>query len=160
MPPSPWKLLSQQGFGGQEPRRLSHGWLPAHSASAALGGLCLAGGRRGSCSARSLFLFSLPPPLPPCHFLSPARAPSFTFLASSFFSFSHRPQFPPPFILPLKRISCFLILSSPSELRTTLGSLPSPLPFLPGVLPPPLLLHLPQPLGLLVTSRRHFKSPD
>lgn len=45
-------------------------------------------------------------------------------------------QFPPPFILPLKPISCFLILSSSSKLSITLGSQSSPPPpSLPCVLP-------------------------
>ena len=96
------------------------------------------GGRQLLSSAQSLFLFLSPSASPLLSFPLPCSSPSFTFLASSFLSFSHQPQFPPPFILPLKRISCFLILSSPSELRITFGSLPSHLPPLPGVLPSPL----------------------
>lgn len=70
--------------------------------------------------------FSLPSASPFLSFPLPLSALSlYAFSPSLFLSFSHQPQFPPSFILPLKLISCFLILSSPSELRITLGSLPS-----------------------------------
>lgn len=102
----------------------------------AIEGLYLAGGRTGSCSVSAFILFS-PPLSSSFYFLSPsAHSPSFTFSPFSFLLFSHQPQFPPPLILPLKRISCFLILSSSSELRITLGSSPLPPPSPPaGSLP-------------------------
>lgn len=138
--PPPWNCLhrvpSQEG--GQEwpeteswlaPNSFRHSWP-------SLGGskdqqplrLCL-------CSSFSL------PGLSPCFRFLPPSSLSLSlihFLALLLLlSFSHQPQFPPPFILPLKRISCFLILSSSSELRITLGSpllpLPSPPPSPPAV---------------------------
>lgn len=127
--------------------------------------------------------FSLPSASPILSFPLPLSALSlYAFSPSLFLSFSHQPQFPPSFILPLKLISCFLILSSPSELRITLGSLPSHSPppvHCPSLHPlsrqlsfPPSFcfspvspfcppsLHLPPPLCLLFTYRRHLESPN
>lgn len=101
--------------------------------------------------------FSLPLASPVLSFPLPLPALSlYAFSPSLFLSFSHQPQFPPSFILPLKLISCFLILSSPSELRITLGSLPSPCSL---SFPPPSQQTALFPSLLLLPSCFSFLSP-
>lgn len=125
--------------------------------------------------------FSLPSASPFLSFPLPLSALSlYAFSPSLFLSFSHQPQFPPSFILPLKLISCFLILLPQSSESHLAVSPPTPLPLftvLPSTLsadssfPPsfcfspvspfcPPSLHLPPPLCLLFTYRRHLESPN
>lgn len=107
---------------GRRAPRLSHDWLQVHSApQSPLRPPCVV----GESSAQSLPLFSsLSPGLsPPSHLPSPSSLSfprSLSLALLLFLALSHQLRLPPLFVLPLKLISCFLILSSASELTTTL----------------------------------------
>lgn len=161
--PSPVELPRQRGQArkaGRSGPRLSHGWLPVHSAAH---GPRLAGGKTSSCSVSVFVPLSL-------SLASPHPFISFPLALSLPLSLSHLP--PPSLIFPptsvpspvhpsLKPISCFLILSSSSELRTTLGR-PPLLCVLPSTLssnslsfPPLLQVFLPSPYLLFLLSLPH-----
>lgn len=116
-PPPPMEIAEPERMWCQAgATEAKQGWLPVHSASHS--SLRPSLGRRETGQLLNLVFVHLSLPPIPGFTLAFPSPPAFSLPRS----LSRPSSSPSPFHPSLKRISCFLILSSPSELRITLGS--------------------------------------